>query len=360
MMKVVLSSLLVVGAAGFSLRMGLDPVLAKSFPRDFTRIPKGTEYGTGSDEKLNVEVEERRLAYLEKDLMGYLAEAAATKKSPMFTTALIAGDAVILDAIAKAGLLSKVPIVFVDTFTLFPESLSHLHEVEKHYGFKSVIYNAVGCKDQEDYYVQYGRDYWMKDIDKYDMLCKVEPMNRALKEQNSDCWINGRRRDHGAERAALPVWEGKKLNPLAFWSFEDCWSYLRKHNVPYHPLHDVGFSSLGISTPPTCCPRCTVSMSHLTNPPPPTLFNLQATCTLPRRSTRRFGSRTAASARADSRTSSTRTALQRPSAESIPRSRPTTSISRRMPSRFNEKRGESLKLKLCAFLNNRDNRATVL
>lgn len=36
-------------------------------------------------------------------------------------------------------------------------------------------------------------------------------MNRALKEQNSDCWINGRRRDHGAERAALPVWEGKKV-----------------------------------------------------------------------------------------------------------------------------------------------------
>jgi phosphoadenosine phosphosulfate reductase len=74
---------------------------------------------------------------------------------------------------------------------------------------------------------------------------KVEPMNRALKEQDSDCWINGRRRDHGAERAALPVWEGKKLNPLAFWSFEDCWTYLRAHNVPYHPLHDVGFSSLG-------------------------------------------------------------------------------------------------------------------
>ena len=36
-------------------------------------------------------------------------------------------------------------------------------------------------------------------------------MNRALKEQNSDSWINGRRRDHGAERAALPVWEGKKV-----------------------------------------------------------------------------------------------------------------------------------------------------
>jgi phosphoadenosine phosphosulfate reductase len=66
-----------------------------------------------------------------------------------------------------------VPIVFVDTFTLFPETLAYLHEVEAHYGFKSVIYNAADCKDQEDYYSKYGRDYWTKDIDQYDMLCKV-------------------------------------------------------------------------------------------------------------------------------------------------------------------------------------------
>ena len=124
---------------------------------------------------------------------------------------MIAGDNVILHALAKLDLLNKVPIVFVDTFTLFPESLTHLKELESYYGFKSVVYHAADCKDVDDYHVKYGRDYWMKDIDAYDMLCKVEPMNRALKEQNSDCWINGRRRDHGAERAALPVWEGKKV-----------------------------------------------------------------------------------------------------------------------------------------------------
>ena len=73
----------------------------------------------------------------------------------------------------------------------------------------------------------------MKDIDEYDKLCKVEPMNRALKEQNSDGWINGRRRDHGAERAALPVWEGKKVNPLAMWTFEDCWTYCRFLFFPF-------------------------------------------------------------------------------------------------------------------------------
>ena len=221
-------------ASRTSLKMGLDPVLSKNFPRDFKKIPIGTEYGTGSDETLNKQVEARKLAYLEADLFAVLEEAVKTKERPMFTTALIAGDAVILDALHKTGLLSKVPIVFVDTFTLFPETLQYLHEVENHYGFKSIIYNAVDCKDQDDYHTKFGRDYWMKDIDQYDMLCKVrrttltrctlfwkyvtsrtckpqaisyftllsfinqvEPMNRALKEQNSDSWINGRRRDHG-------------------------------------------------------------------------------------------------------------------------------------------------------------------
>ncbi len=85
----------------------------------------------------------------------------------------------------------------------------------------------------------------LADINEYDMKCKVEPLQRSLKEAETDAWINGRRRDHGFERAMLPVWEGTKINPLAFWSFEDCWNYLRKGSVPYHPLHDVGFSSVG-------------------------------------------------------------------------------------------------------------------
>lgn len=203
---------IVVSTFGFSvsptarrsrLLMGLDPVLTKMFPRDFKNIPIGTEYGSGSDKKLNEDAESRRMNYLENELMTCLKQVVETKERPMFTTALITGDCVILDAIHKAGLLDKIPIVFVDTYTLFPETLAFLKEVENHYGFKSKIYAAEGCKDQEDYYKQYGRDYWMKDIDAYDKLCKVEPMNRALKEQNSDGWINGRRRDHGMHYVLL-------------------------------------------------------------------------------------------------------------------------------------------------------------
>lgn len=233
--------------AALNLRMGLDPKLSKAFPRDFNKIPRGTDYGTpGSyDYELNKEVENRKVSFLEEDLYSTLREAVKNRDRPIFTTALIAGDAVILDALAKLDLLEQVPVIFVDTYTLFPESLMHIREVENHYGFKAKEFAALGCKDQSDYHLQYGRDYWTRDIDQYDMLCKVEPMTRALAEHDSDCWVNGRRRDHGAERAALPVWEGKKLNPLALWTFEDCWAYLRKYQVPYHPLHDVGFSSVG-------------------------------------------------------------------------------------------------------------------
>ncbi|CAN0063827.1 unnamed protein product [Heterosigma akashiwo] len=225
--------------------MALDATLCEKYPRDFATIPFGTDYGEGQDEVLNKEIENTKLDFLTAQLTETLKKAVEMKKRPIFTTAEIAGDCVLLDAIHKAGLIDKVEIIFIDTYHLFPESIAFLKEIEEHYGFKAKVYHAEDCETQEIYYEKYGEDYWMEDIDAYDMKCKVEPLQRALREHDSDCWINGRRRDHGAERAALPVWEGTKLNPLAFWTFEDCWSYLRKYDVPYHPLHDVGFSSMG-------------------------------------------------------------------------------------------------------------------
>ena len=52
----------------------------------------------------------------------------------------------------------------------------------------------------------------MVDLEDYDKKCKVEPLQRALKEADTGAWINGRRRDHGFERATLPVWEGNKVD----------------------------------------------------------------------------------------------------------------------------------------------------
>jgi phosphoadenosine phosphosulfate reductase len=190
--------------------------------------------------------ERRRLDYLTQSLYQSLTETVTRHERPIFTIALIAGDVVILDALFHAGLLDKVRVVFVDTFTLFPETLTFLREVEARYGFKALVYHAAGLENQAEFEAKHSFDYsHAADVEVYDQLCKVEPLTRALKEHNTDCWINGRRRDHGAERAALTVHEGSKFNPLAFWTFEDCWLYLRRGNVPYHPLHDDGFASIG-------------------------------------------------------------------------------------------------------------------
>jgi hypothetical protein len=90
MFRQLLLSLVAVCSA-LQMRMGLDPNLTKAFPRDFKRIPFGTDYGTGSDEVLNKAVEARRLEFLEQDLQRTIKEAISTKERPMFTTALIAG-----------------------------------------------------------------------------------------------------------------------------------------------------------------------------------------------------------------------------------------------------------------------------
>ena len=79
-------------------------------------------------------------------------------------------------------------------------------------------------------------------------------MRRAL--SSVDCWVSGIRRGDSSTRASAPKfgWDKRfdlwKLNPLADWSERDVWNYIREHNIPYNPLHDQGYPSIG-------CTHCT-------------------------------------------------------------------------------------------------------
>ncbi|KAL3680759.1 hypothetical protein R1sor_023715 [Riccia sorocarpa] len=198
----------------------------------------------------NKQVREERLAFLESQAIDALRKTIDRFQSPTFPCALITGDVVILDLLHRVGALSdqKVKIIFIDTLHLFPETLEFLAEVEKRYEFKAHRFQAQGISNKEEYDAKYGSDLFIRDIDEYDRICKVEPFDRALKTLEVDAMINGRRRDHGAERAHLQIFEaGKmaKVQPLAFWEFRDCWDYLEKYKLPYHPLHDQGYPSVG-------------------------------------------------------------------------------------------------------------------
>ncbi|PZO16402.1 MAG: phosphoadenosine phosphosulfate reductase [Leptolyngbya foveolarum] len=143
-----------------------------------------------------------------------------------------------------------VPVIFLDTLHLFPETLETAQKAKTLYDLDLHVYRAVGVDSQEAFAARYGETLWERDIDRFYELTKVEPLQRSLNELNVKAWITGRRRDQSKTRQNLPIFErdenGRlKVNPLANWTSKDVWTYTFNHNVPYNPLHDQGYTSIG-------------------------------------------------------------------------------------------------------------------
>lgn len=201
-------------------------------------------------EHLTENFRKARQKYLEDQALGALEVAESTFERPVFPCALIAGDVVLLHLLHRQGFLDsgKVKVVFIDTFHLFPETHELLHRLEAQYNFKAEVFHAKDLSDKKAYDDHHGSDLFIRDIDAYDRICKVEPFNRSLQELEADVMINGRRRDHGAERGQLEEFEKGtpvKCNPLAWWTFKDCFEYLDRHQLDRHPLHSQGYPSVG-------------------------------------------------------------------------------------------------------------------
>ena len=144
----------------------------------------------------------------------------------------------------------RVPVIFLDTLHLFPETLETARRAKERYGLALHTYRAVGASSREEFARTYGDALWETDIDRFYDLTKVEPLQRALSELNVSAWITGRRRDQSSTRQHMPIFErdrqGRlKINPLANWTKKDIWGYTFKHDVLYNPLHDQGYTSIG-------------------------------------------------------------------------------------------------------------------
>lgn len=143
-----------------------------------------------------------------------------------------------------------VPVIFLDTLHLFPETLETAKKADFVYDLNLHTYKAVGADTREAFADRYGDKLWERDIDQFYAITKVEPLQRALDELNVKAWITGRRRDQSDSRAHLPIFEqtdeGRlKINPLANWTREDVWAYVDEHHVVYNPLLDQGYTSIG-------------------------------------------------------------------------------------------------------------------
>mmetsp|Transcript_22472 Transcript_22472/g.34112 ORF Transcript_22472/g.34112 Transcript_22472/m.34112 type:complete len:468 (-) Transcript_22472:415-1818(-) len=165
---------------------------------------------------------------------------------------------VILHKLQDLGILSNIKVVTIDTLHLFPETYQFIQTVvadndDSHFpsiskkNFHS--YQPLNYTTRSDFDEARGTDFWKSHPDQYNYISKVEPTLRALKDFKTKAWITGRRRDQGGERSQLSILEyvdGRyKLNPLAHWSHNDIWGYIRLHKVPYNPLHEDGYKSVG-------------------------------------------------------------------------------------------------------------------
>ncbi|MEM9161669.1 MAG: phosphoadenosine phosphosulfate reductase [Cyanobacteria bacterium P01_F01_bin.4] len=150
----------------------------------------------------------------------------------------------------KRDLGAQVPVVFLDTLHLFPETLETARQARKRYNLEIHTFHARGVHSRNAFAHRYGDRLWEHDVDQFYQLTKIEPMQRAFEQLNVTTWITGRRRDQSATRQQMPVFEwdsdGRlKVNPLAHWSRKDLWTYIVEQGVLYNPLYDQGYSSIG-------------------------------------------------------------------------------------------------------------------
>jgi phosphoadenosine phosphosulfate reductase len=170
-----------------------------------------------------------------------------------FASSLGLEDQVLTAMIAEARL--DIPIFTLDTGRLYPETYDLIARTKERYGLTVHVYfPAAG--EVEEMVDTHGVDLFRDSIALRKLCCgvrKVHPLRRAQLEL--DAWICGLRSGQGATRQKVEVaeWDDAglvKINPLAAWDEAGVWDYVRAHDVPYNPLHDAGFPSIG-------CAPCT-------------------------------------------------------------------------------------------------------
>jgi phosphoadenosine phosphosulfate reductase len=146
-------------------------------------------------------------------------------------------------------IVPDIPVVFIDTGYLFPETYRFADELTKRLRINLKVYRAAETPELME--ARVGK-LWEKGADgleTYNQIRKVEPMQRALSEQGAQAWLAGLRRTQSSTREGLPVvstQDGRiKVLPIADWSDRDIHRYLTENGLPYHPLWEKGYVSIG-------------------------------------------------------------------------------------------------------------------
>lgn len=194
------------------------------------------------------------LAQRWQTLLTRLADIAGRHPDAALASSLAAEDMVLTHAIYSIGL--PLEVFTLDTGRLHRETLGLLETIQHVYGRRPTVYRP-GAAAVTAHVAQHGEFAFYDSLALRKECChirKVEPLQRALAGRSA--WLTGQRRTQAATRGELPLEEQDpvfgllKFNPLAEWSETEVWAVLRGLDVPYNPLHDRGYPSIG-------CEPCT-------------------------------------------------------------------------------------------------------
>lgn len=143
----------------------------------------------------------------------------------------------------------NVPVILTDTGYLFPETYRFIDELRERLKLDLRIYRADLSPAWQE--ARWGRlwEQGIEGIERYNQINKVEPMTRALRELQARTWFSGLRREQAQTRAQLPVLAVQrgvfKFLPVVDWTNKDVHYYLKQYDLPYHPLWEEGYLSVG-------------------------------------------------------------------------------------------------------------------
>jgi phosphoadenosine phosphosulfate reductase len=170
-------------------------------------------------------------------------------KNVALSSSFGAEDMVLIDMLMRVDPTAR--IVTLDTGRLPQETYNVIDATRERYGAKIDVYFPT-AEDVQAMVAEHGVNLFYHSVELRKLCCgirKMEPLKRAL--SGLDAWITGLRREQSITRTAVHKMEWDagneliKINPLADWTYDDVWKYIRENNVPYNALHDRGYPSIG-------------------------------------------------------------------------------------------------------------------
>jgi phosphoadenosine phosphosulfate reductase len=175
----------------------------------------------------------------------------------VMTSSFGAESALLLHMATRA--LPGIRVIMIDTGYLFPETWQHLEDLRRRLDLNIWTYRTRNDPIAWLHHAGEENPNWRKDEDACCAANKIEPMERAMKDLSPKGWLRGIRRDQTEIRKAAQFieWSARDkchvISPLLNWTSREIYGYMKKHDLPFHPLYEKGYLSIGCN--PLSCTR---------------------------------------------------------------------------------------------------------